>query len=95
MLQLIAHVLQIKSLSAIFNGPDMYVISRGERFIPMGALSDPGLLSTSGRLTRKRKAYNGDLVANRIKNKRDKLSKTSEQQKHSAFHGPAIFSCFF
>ena len=74
--------MQIKSLSAIFNGPNMYVISRGERFIPMGALTDPGVLSTSDKSapppTRKRPAYDGDLVASRIKNKRDRLSKTSK-----------------
>ena len=62
----------------------MYVISRGERFIPMGALSDPGaLLATSGRPPRKRKAYNGDLVANKIKSKRDKLARTSESFRDS------------
>ena len=63
----------------------MYVISRGERFIPMGALTDPGAISTSDKFAprppHKRRAYDGDLVASRIKNKRDRLSKTSQLRK--------------
>lgn len=69
---------QVKSLSAIFNGPEKYVVSRGERFQPLGALTDPGPHAHSVTPSTGRNKYQNDIVARKLREKRDKLAKTRQ-----------------
>ena len=72
--QCLVIIFQIKSLSAIFNGPETFVVASKEAFHPVpGAPRDPQLVKP-----RKRPAYDGDMVASRLKEKREKLTKTSK-----------------
>ena len=68
---------QVMSLSALLRGPDTLVVSAGERFQPMSAFSDPGMMRPPGTLTHKRRAYTGsNSVAQKLREKRERLTKT-------------------
>ena len=68
---------QVYSLSAIFNGPEMYVVTSGDRFQPMSSsMSDPGTAQPAYQPL-KRKAYTGDAVHQKQKDRRQKLARTS------------------
>ncbi len=69
---------QIKSLQAIFNGPDTFVVSPVDNFKPTTARSEP-LLHQREQYRRSR-PVDPHTLAGRLQEKREKMAKTREHK---------------